>query len=203
MAIEVPYTSKPEDVTRLLQLLPTTKVPADKIDAGYLKSLGFSTGSGKHLLNILKMLGFIDEAGKPSATWSAYAVDGKRGLVLASAIKRAYPELFASVLCPYLEDDEVLFDFLKRNVKASPREMELMLQTFRNLVEPADFQDLLYQEGSKETVHPTGEDRTGLKVKVNPDLQINLQVHIDPETSDEKIETIFKNMRKYLLGKDS
>jgi hypothetical protein len=33
-------------------------------------------------------------------------------------------------------------------------------------------------------------------------LQVNLQVHIDPNTPDEKIETIFKNMRKYLLGQE-
>jgi hypothetical protein len=26
-------------------------------------------------------------------------------------------------------------------------------------------------------------------------------VHIDPAAPDEKIETIFKNMREYLLGK--
>jgi hypothetical protein len=39
------------------------------------------------------------------------------------------------------------------------------------------------------------------EVKINPNLQLNIQIHIDPATSDQKIETIFKNMRKYLLEK--
>ena len=32
-------------------------------------------------------------------------------------------------------------------------------------------------------------------------MQLTIQIHIDPQTSDEKIEVIFKNMQKYLLKK--
>jgi hypothetical protein len=202
MASGVPYTYRPEDVTRLLKELPTIEAPPGKVEASFLKSMGFSNTSAKYLLNILKMLGFLDENDKASGVWLAYASDEKRGLILASAIKKAYSDLFESTLCPYLEDDEVLLDFFKRKVKTSPVEMERILQTFRNLVEPADFQDLLCEEGPDQPQPSADDNVPGLRVKVNPNLQINLQVHIDPDTSDEKIETIFKNMRKYLLGKD-
>jgi hypothetical protein len=40
------------------------------------------------------------------------------------------------------------------------------------------------------------------KVKILPNLQLNIQIHISPDTSDEKIEVIFKNMRKYLIDND-
>jgi hypothetical protein len=52
---ECPYTNKPEDISRLLHLLPTKEVPVTKITADYFKSLGFYPGSGKHLLDILKI----------------------------------------------------------------------------------------------------------------------------------------------------
>lgn len=35
-------------------------------------------------------------------------------------------------------------------------------------------------------------------VVASPKLQLNIEIHISPETSEEKIEAIFKNMRKYL-----
>jgi hypothetical protein len=201
MPIEVPYTSRPEDLTRLLELLPKAEVPASALEPEYFKSLGFSAASGRHLLNILKKLGFVDAAGIPAATWLEYASAENKGLVLAAAIKSAYPELFRHSFCPYLDDDEVLLDFFKSHVEATPKDMELMLQTFRCLVEPADFQDLLSVEGPDGPVEPVKEDGPAAAVKVDPALQITIQVHIDPATPDEKIETIFKNMRKYLLGK--
>jgi hypothetical protein len=202
MTIEVPYTNKPEDVTRLFNLLPTMQVPVEPVDAACIKSWGFSTGSSNHLLKILRKMGFLDERDKPSAVWLTYVADEKRGLVLASAIKKAYADLFDLSMCPYLEDDENIMDYLKKDVKSSPREMDLMLQTFRNLTELADFQDLMCAEGT-EVASISAQNDSGLKVKVNPNLQLNLQIHIDPNMPDDKIETIFKNMRKYLLDKES
>jgi len=37
------------------------------------------------------------------------------------------------------------------------------------------------------------------RVKVEPKIQLNIEIHIAPDTPDDKIETIFKNMKKYLL----
>jgi hypothetical protein len=201
MEIEVPYTSKPEDVTRLLQVMTTKEVPKIKVDPGYLKSWGFSLSSSNYLFKILKMLGFVDEEDQPSASWIAYASDEKRGAVLATAIKNAYADLFKSVLCPYLESDEVLMDYLESCVKAKPKEMQLMVDAFRLLSETADFQDLLCVSGSGESTS-TNEGEKVANVKVNPNLQLNIQIHIDPNTPEDKIEAIFKNMKKYLLPKD-
>lgn len=201
MEIEVPYTNKPEDVTKLLQVMATSEVPKIKIDAGYVKSLGFSSGSSNYLLKILKMLGFIDEEDKPSAFWIAYGADENRGPILASAIKKAYADLFKSMRCPYLEGDDVLMDYLKSCVKAKPKEIDSMIYVFRLLSETADFQDLLCESEADGIVKVTEEEKVA-NVKVNPNLQLNIQIHIDPNTPDEKIEVIFKNMKKYLLGKD-
>ncbi|MDD5703676.1 MAG: DUF5343 domain-containing protein [Dehalococcoidales bacterium] len=200
MTIEVPYTSKPEDITSLLEVLLKEAVPEARVDAGYLESLGFAEDSSYHLVKILNMLGFIDDEGNALDTWRDYA-GGNSGLVLAAAVKKAYADLFNTVLCPYLEDDEALMTYLKNYVQVSPEDIELTLQTFRNLTDQADFQDILCDEG-KSASAPVGTEEAALpEVKVNPNLQLNIQIHIDPATSDEKIETIFKNMRKYLLGK--
>jgi hypothetical protein len=200
MPVRTPYTHKPEDIGKLLTRLPGIEVPANAIDAGFFQKLGFTASSSRHLFDILKKIGFIDEKDRASATWLAFAADEKRGLVLASAIKQAYAGLFKLVLCPYLEDDERLIDYFELDEKASGKELSLAVQTFRALCDLADFQDVLCEEGPGQTKPAVPE--MPLAVKVNPNLQITVQVHIDPATSDEKIEVIFKNMRKYLLGQE-
>ena len=200
MTIEVPFTNKPEDVTSLLEVMHKEAVPEARVDAGYLESLGFVGDSSNHLVKILNMLGFIDDKGNALDTWRDYA-GGNSGPVLAAAVKKAYADPFNTVLGPYFEDEEALMTYLKNCVQGSPEDMELTLQTFRNLADQADFQDILCEEGNFAPVSAEEEESALPEVKVNPNLQLNIQVHIDPATSDEKIETIFKNMRKYLLGK--
>ena len=196
-----PLTTKPGDVTSLLQKLPGVEVPAGQADAVYFKSLGFSISSSKQLVDILIMLGFLDDRGMPTPMWKAYAADEKRGLILASAIKCTYSELFDMMLCPYLEGDDTIAEIFKGDEpKASAREISLMVETFRNLSELADFQDLLCVEGTERP--PSIEEIKAMPdVKIDPNLQLNIQIHIHPDTPEEKIEAIFKNMRKYLLVK--
>jgi hypothetical protein len=76
----------------------------------------------------------------------------------------------------------------------------LMVEAFRKLTELADFQDLLCA-GESDGLSSKENEKTNPNVKVDPHLQLNIQIHIDPQTPDNKIETIFKSMRKYLLDK--
>jgi hypothetical protein len=195
----LPFTTKPEDIITLLNLLPTLNVPAQKVGVVYIKALGFSQSSANHLTEILVKLGFVDSRNKPSSLWRQYTQSEDRGLVLASAIKRAYSDVFAKVFCPYLEPDDDLLDYFRpQGEKISTRDLNLMLETFRALCELADFQNEMGVEETAPKVLSTDNDLAS--VEINPNLQLNIQIHIDPNTADEKIETIFKNMRKYLLG---
>jgi hypothetical protein len=199
--MKVPFTTKPEDIGKLLNKLPEIEIPAGKIEADFFQKMGFTTASSRYLLEIFEKLDFIDAEKMPSATWHAYIAAENKGLVLATAIKRAYAALFEYTMCPYLEDDSGLYDYFKGTEKATNKEHDLAVHTFRALAESADFQDLMCVEGNADE-KPALPALTQA-VKVNPNLQVTVQVHIDPATSDEKIETIFKNMRKYLLDKES
>jgi hypothetical protein len=206
MVGDFPYTPKPDDLVKLMTLLPTIEVPEAKADSLFVKSLGFTIASSKHLYNILKLLGFIDASDRATEVWKDYRTNEQRGRVLAARIKQAYFELFEKIFCPYLEDDSALYDFFNNRVKATPRELDMLIEAFRILSEYADFQDVMEDSGFNGLLTSknlqAAENMKELKVKVDPNLQVNIQVLIDPNTSDEKIETIFKNMRKFLLGKD-
>ncbi len=199
-----PFTTKPEDIPVLLKKLQSQETPVEKIGVDFIKKLGFSTSSSNYLLEILRKLRFVDAQEEPSDTLKAYIFEKqKSGLILASAIKSTYQELFKGILCPYLEGDESLLEIFKREEsKTTPKNMNLLLDTFRNISELADFQDILCT-GEPAVETSSQAEKLAANVKVNPNLQLNIQIHIDPDTPDEKIEVIFKNMQKYILGKEA
>jgi hypothetical protein len=204
MPIKVPCTHKPGDILKFLRQMPSKPIPLGAIDAAYIKKLGFSASSAANLQGILKQLGFVDDNSKASPVWSDFVSSDDRARILAAAIKTAYSGLFKEMMCPYLRDDESLLDYFKSKVDATPRELEYCLETFRALSEMADFQDSLNDFDYVEpAVMPKMPDlETIPRLKVDSNLPVNIQIHIDPSTPDEKIETIFKYMRKYLLEKE-
>jgi hypothetical protein len=194
-----PITSKPEDLTKLIRSLPSIPFPSKSIDVDFFKKLGFSSSSSKSLKDVLKAIGFVTNEDAPTELWRSYIQDDNRGLILAKAIKHAYQDLFTFTVCPYLENDQEIFDMFKRASASNARQLTLMLQTFRALSDLADFQELLDPNApAGSSADPVADE---LSVKINPNLQLNIQIHIDPATPDEKIDTIFKSLRKHLLGK--
>jgi hypothetical protein len=200
MEYTVPYTNRPEDITRLLDLLTCQAVPNEAIEAGTINKWGFTPVSSGHLVRILQQLGFIDSDNRATDVWKQYAAEENRGVVLASALKKAYSTLFKNYLCPYLEDDYNLTDCFQQTLDVPLKDANIMVKTFQYLAEKADFQDLLEEEAPKTPAKGTLPETS---IKVNPNLQLNIQIHIDPQTPDEKIEAIFKNMQKYLLNKNT
>jgi hypothetical protein len=202
MDIEFPYTPKPEDLTKLLSQLPDIEVPAVKADSAFFKTLGFTASSSKYLINILNLLGFINDSNSASEVWKNYRTDEQRNRLFAFRVKQAYLELYQKVMCPYLEEDDTLYDYFMNRTKSSPKIILAMVETFHILNNYADYQDLMDDSGYNGLLTDKPEMKKEPQIKVDPNPQWNIQVHIDPKTPDEKIEIIFKNMRKYLLGKD-
>jgi len=195
-----PFTPGPENVVELFQKIQSMGVTKNKINAAYLKSIGFKSSYDTYLPRVLKQLGFVGSDGLPTDKWKAYGVKKERGHVMASALKNAYADLFDTYPNAYKENDSVLFDFFKGNTGAADRETGLMLKTFRNLCTLADFEAVPEKAPPSEVTQPLPlREEVAPKVRIAPSLQLNIEIHIAADTSDDKIETIFKNMKKYLL----
>lgn len=80
--------------------------------------------------------------------------------------------------------------FVSRELASQTAAQADALGSFRPLVAPP------------EPVGPISEERKPIsdsRVRLAPGLQLNIEIHIGPDTSEDKIEAIFRNMRKYLL----
>jgi hypothetical protein len=198
-----PCVTNANEIVQLLELLRTNPVPP-AVDIPCIQSLGFNETSAGELYDLLVLLRFIEE-GKPSPVWESYKNSESSAEVLALATTLTYPDLFEVYRCPYLEADETLELYFKGKTQASDQEATLMSESFRAITNLADYQNTPMDifEPKETGVSQLAAEKTGTKIKVNPNLQLNIEIHIDPHTSDEKIEAIFKNMRKYLIVPDS
>ncbi|HSW59008.1 MAG TPA: DUF5343 domain-containing protein [Dehalococcoidales bacterium] len=204
MSVTIPFINKPQDVLKLLEKMQGAGLPSEVVDAAFIKNMGFSASSAAQLAVILKQMGFLDDNSRASSVWAEYISTDDRAKILGRAIKTGWAGLFGAMMCPYLADDAFILEYFKNKSDASARDMENSLATFRLLCELADFQDLMSEWDSVEPLKQAIKEAEDAlpQVKVDPNLQLNIQIHIHPDTSDEKIETIFKSMRKYLLGKE-
>jgi hypothetical protein len=86
------YTVVPGKLRQLLTKMRTVGVPR-KVNADWLKNLGFTSSNDKSLIAILKFIGMIDPSGVPTPTWSGYrGADNKK--VLGRAVRQGYADLF-------------------------------------------------------------------------------------------------------------
>lgn len=84
--------------------------------------------------------------------------------------------------------------------------VDLALSKYSELFGNHEQDDLINENFDGETEQRDGKpnESSNNKATVNfsPNLQLNIQIHIDANTSEEKIEVLFKNMRKYLIDND-
>lgn len=82
------------------------------------------------------------------------------------------------------------------------------MQTFKSLVEEADFSDVT--NAVSEAILSTGPlhvpaaktPNTGVPASQSgPEVHIDIQIHISPESTSAQIDKIFESMAKHLYGR--
>lgn len=153
------------------------------------------------VIDILEDMEFI-KAGVPTSYYAKYQNKSFSKTELAEGIKRAYPELFKAYPSAQTLSKDELEGYFKQNTGKAGSVLEKIVSTFKTLCSQADFSPveiggtdevkIINQSSGEITKHP--------RVKVEPNLQINIELHIASDTPDNKIGVIFENMRRYLLS---
>ena len=194
-----PYMTNPAKTKTFLEHVQTAKVPP-KVTFNYLESAGFKSKNDRPLITIMKFIGFLDSSGVPAGAWRSYRDPKRSKAVLAGAIRAGYSDLFAMYEDAFSKDNEMLRSYFSSKTDVGKSTIDYIVLTFKTLCKYADF-------GTAPAVAPVPKPTVSLplpeeatpEVKITPHLQLNIEIHIAADTSDDKIETIFKNMKKYLL----
>ena len=194
------YVYAPAQITKLFDKVQKTGRP-DKLNFRYVRDTWLLKNEQyRSVLDILEDMEFIDNSGVPSDLYAQYQNPKVAKGALATGIKRAYPELFKAYPQAYSLSKSDLEGYFKQQTGKAGSVLGKMIYTFRTLCTLADFSAVkgaLAEEVPKYAYEEPQKEKIGVRVK--PNIYINFEIHIPPEMTDEKIETIFKNMKRYLL----
>jgi hypothetical protein len=202
---DYPYHVNPPNLRKFLEHIQTSGVPS-KVTIQYIESVGFKSKNDRAILAVLKAIGFVEESGAPSSLWKAYRNKSQAKVVVATALRKAYANLFTTYPNAHQKDNEALRNFFSSHTEVGETTLAYMVRTFKTLAEMADFESSTGQQ-KEETVEAEldeqGEDvvvkrqqRSGAGMTVNINIQLQL-----PATDNAAIyENLFAALKKNLLS---
>ena len=191
----------------------------NRVHADYLQSvLGLSsTASAGNLIGPLRTLGLIDDEGRPTERALDWRDDVSYKQVCADMLVEVYPDALCSAFPSPSEDSSGVTNWFSRNTGAGQGAATAMsaLYTLLSVGDP---------EGAttKSPTATTSKNGSGEKPatsrnarranrsaekatrqgsgRIEPSLNINVQVHISSDASADQIDQIFKSMAEHLYG---
>lgn len=205
--VEYAYTTVPGKLKQLLAKIRTVGVP-QKVTVAWLKTIGFTSSNDKTLAGVLRFVGLTDGSGIPTPIWTAYRGSDCRA-ILGQAIRSGYAELFAVYPDANARSITELQHVFSTSSSAGQQVISKTVATFKALVDEADFteagdtQQTNLTSGTLHTPAAAGavpSKPQALQVPGGPEVHIDIQIHISPESTAEQIEKIFESMAKHLYG---
>ncbi|MGJ0560744.1 DUF5343 domain-containing protein [Methylocystis sp.] len=206
--VDYAYTTVTGKIKPLLEKIRRAGVPA-KVTVAWLKSLGFTSSNDATLAGVLRFVGLIDASGIPTSAWTAYRGASHRA-VLGEAIRQGYADLFALYPDANTRSNAELTHVFNTSSTAGAQVISKTVQTFKALVDEADFSnsaapnETAMASGPLHTPAAASASRMPIVAEaVGPEVHIDIQIHISPESTAEQIEKIFESMAKHLYGRKS
>ena len=195
----IPYTPTPQNVKKFFETIQSLGIPS-KLSNAYLPTIGFKSSNDRYLIAVSKSLGFVDTAGKPTTKWRDFKDKDKARKIMADAVKTAYADLYSTYPDADKKDDDTLQNYFARISGVADSVARLMVRTFKNLCELADFEAVAEEEHVTTPPAPAGEKVGEIPPGVKPvTLNINIQLQL-PATEDATIyEALFSALKKNLF----
>jgi len=189
-----------------------------------LLSLSSDASANNNIIVPMKRLGLIDDNNKPTTLANDWRIDNKYQATCDAIVKAVYPRELLDLLPDKTVDRSIaknwfmskgvglktadgmvsLFVLLKRGevkekqdrpsgtAKKSQQKTKA-LKTNNNTPKAKEL-------GSSAMASSVPETKSYEKMSNRPNLHIDLQIHISPQSTSEQIETIFASMAKHLYG---
>jgi len=204
----LPYLASYKNVNKFFDGLASAKAP-DAVTQKFLQdTLGLRSTGDRPLIPLLRNLGFIDGAGKPTSTYNALKNASRARAAMAAGIRTAYAPLFdanenADKLAP--ED----LKGLVAQVAGSDKDMTTkIVGTLNALMKRADFAATSGGDDKPESP-PRGARKTadveppvigmppkGEGTSQTPEFHYNIQIHLPANATEDVYVSIFAAIRK-------
>lgn len=209
MSLPSAYLTSFKNTAPILQAVQAAQAP-ERFTQKFLEGLGFASTNDRAIINVLKALGFLDDAGVPTSRYHRYLDQTQSALVLAEGIREAYEDLFRVNRNAH----EMAQADVKNKLKTlsegayTDRVLTQMAGTFTTLVKSADFSKPPIADGGTDSESAPSPDQdlpaqpSAAPSQLNTappfaSLAYNLNIHL-PESRDPAVyNAIFKALREH------
>lgn len=193
------------------------------VSPNYIKTLLTLSSEASAKSNVivpLKRLGLIDDDGKPTDLANDWRMDNKYSNSCNEMIKAVYPqELLDLFPDSHVEKNSARDWFMGMGVGQGAADKMVALFSLLKDGEIKEVKSTTAKQSKSSTKKPsskpsaqagippvsaeTNAESQAKHIQTNrPNLHIDLQIHISPESTLEQIEAIFSSMEKHLYGAD-
>jgi hypothetical protein len=207
MPSDLPYMPTYKNVGRVFELIGKAKIP-DAFTVRYLaNTLGLKGTGDRQLISLLKKLGFLDNAGKPTPAYGLLKNSGTAKAAIASGIRRAYAPLFEADEDAHAVPDEQLKGLVAQVSGADEAMTRQITGTLRALIRSADFtapENTTEAPGDsakqalQPVTNPPGSTGQPLPARFNPEFRFNVEIHLPSNGTEDTYLAIFNALRKAL-----
>jgi hypothetical protein len=199
-----PYINNTGKLKKFIEKIPKMGDPL-KITQPTLPKFGFGSPNDRPIVPILQFIGFLNDRNETTQDYKDFRIAGKAKTVMASALKKAYSDLFGLYPDAYEVDDQSLKDFFTPTTDGGEEVVNLTTATFKALCSFADFKAIPEQGARKGGEEEKPEGRKGKTPPTLEGVTINLNIQLTlPVADNEKVyENIFKALRDNLLSQES
>lgn len=189
-----------------------------------LLSMASDNSASSNIITPMKRLGLIDDENKPTALANDWRIDEKYRIACETMLKTVYPAELLD-LFPDKDIDKTSGRtwFMSQGVGQAAADKMVALFTLLKIGEIKDNKTTKKQQkNTSPSIKSTNKNNTKGQSEVSnqsyksenapvkdvagganrPNLHIDLQIHISPDSTPEQIECIFASMAKHLYGRN-
>ena len=211
MALPTSYmTGSFTKISNYFDTLLTAKAP-EKFTTKFMSDLGFTSSNDRQFVNVLKSIGFLDEAGTPTQRYFRFLDQSCSKLVVAEGIREAYADLFAlNINAQNMSKEEIIGKFKTlTNGSKENSTIGYMASTFINLCAYADWSTTKVLTDEKSEMAQISSNSTVITQDISQAVQaslgrktidLNYDIHIHlPATRDQAVyDALFASLAKHI-----
>jgi len=206
MAATLPYLASYKNVGTLFDKIAAAKIPEAFSQPYLYQTLGLKSKADRGLIPLLRSLGFIDAAGKPTADYAALKNRSLARAAIAAAVRRAYAPLFEANENAQALAGEELRGLVAQVAGTDDDMTSKIVGTFNALLRISDFnakpaeseesEDEDEEENATDQLTSSSDRRPPLVAPLRPEFHYNIQVHLPSNATEDVYLSIFNALRR-------
>lgn len=194
------YTTYPTILRKILREIPNRPLPTTCTTSTY-RSWGIGSNSSGNTTRVLKAVGLVDDAGRPTPAYTEFMQPSTGPAILGEKIKSHYAPLFNASHAPYRENDEDLRRLFNIHSGGGESTLKAQVQTFKALCEFATFDGPVNSSDAQTDGSPSSQLEANGNVVSNtqgPSVHIDLHIHLPENKSTRDYQAIIEDIARFI-----